>query len=150
MALLLLSGGCAKKKEKAAELEKEMMGEETAVDSANAEALPPETLTAEEQPVDVDAVPAESRQETSSVSYGAAEGYTVQVAACESREYAEYLIRKYTQRGYEPFLTRTVEDGQTYHRVRIGDFSNRQEAEALRAELMDKYSVVDAWIDSPQ
>ncbi|MEW6412416.1 MAG: SPOR domain-containing protein [Candidatus Zixiibacteriota bacterium] len=134
---LSMGFGCSKKKEEAAELEKEMLGKP---DTATAVMTQPATDTTP----DVAAVPQEP--EPSFMGAPAGSGYTVQVAGCEDRAYAEYLVEKYTARGYEPFVTTTTVEGQIYYRVRIGAFATLSEARALKIQLEDRYSV-DAWID---
>jgi cell division septation protein DedD len=76
-------------------------------------------------------------------------GYVVQVAACESMEYAQYLVEKYQNRGYDPYMITATVEGQTYYRVRIGGIETEQEAKQLKNELLDKYSI-QAWIDEIQ
>ncbi|MFQ5500250.1 MAG: SPOR domain-containing protein, partial [Candidatus Zixiibacteriota bacterium] len=73
-------------------------------------------------------------------------GYTVQVAGCESQEYARHLIGLYTERGYEPYMTTITIEGQLFYRVRMGLFPSVAEASRLRADLNDRFSI-EAWID---
>jgi cell division septation protein DedD len=145
----LLAVSCSRKKEEAAQLEQEMIQEEAAVDTTAEAGLTPED-TAGYAPTGMDAgaIPSEEKrqfvpQEEETV------GYVVQVAACESLEYAQYLVEKYTARGYSPYLTTATVDGQTYYRVRVGGIATLQEAKELKAELVDKYSV-EAWIDKTE
>jgi len=142
----LLAAGCSQKKEEAARLEKEMMHEEAgAVDTtAGASLAPGDTAERAATGMDVSAIPQEEEPEF--VPQQEAGGYVVQVAACESLEYARYLMDKYTARGYSPYLTTVTVEGQTYYRVRIGGFETQQQASELQAELVNKYSV-KAWID---
>ena len=70
----------------------------------------------------------------------------MQVASCESRDYAESLVAKYKKRGFEPYITRFDYNGQTYYRVRLGPYDSRAAAEAARMELKDRYSI-NAWVD---
>ncbi len=144
--LLLLAAGCAQKKEEAAKLEQEMMEQEAkATDTSQVDAgvAPPETVSdpAAEQPE-------VSQQEEPMYALRRPEGsgYTVQVAACELPDYAQYLVEKYTDRGYEPYMTTVEVDGQIYYRVRLGIFETPEEAGQLKDELEDKYSV-GAWVD---
>ena len=144
--LLLLAVGCAQKQEDAARLEQEMMGQDAeAPDTSQIDAgvVPPGTTS------DQAAAQAElsSQVESEYVPRGPeGSGYTVQVAACESFDYAKYLIGKYTDRGYEPYMTTVEVDGDIFHRVRLGIFETPEEAGQLKAELVDKYSV-GAWVD---
>ena len=98
------------------------------------------------QPMEPGAVPEEEKEETYTGSQPEGSGYTVQVASCESMTYAEHLIQIYTERGYEPYMVKANVDGETYYRVRIGIYPSLSEAQSLKSELADKYSV-KAWID---
>ncbi len=136
---LVLITNCSKKQEDADKLEQEMMGnlEETLADTTQAidtvAVISPEEVLSEPT---VDPMPKRS----------AGSGYTVQVAACEDETYARYLIDLYTTRGYEPFVSEFSVDGQKYYRVRIGVFENSSEANSLKQELADKFSLA-TWID---
>ncbi len=74
------------------------------------------------------------------------EGFTVQVAGCESMEYAEYLVGVYAERGYEAYIGTITKDDQIYYRVRIGNYETMGPAKDLVLELVDKFSI-DPWID---
>lgn len=145
----LLAVSCSRKKEEAARLEQEMMQEEAeAVDTAAEAGLTPED-TAEYATAGMDAGAIPSEEPEFVPQEEEAAGYVVQVAACESLEYAQYLVEKYTARGYSAYLTTATIDGQTYYRVRVGGLATLQEAKELKAELVDKYSV-EAWIDKTE
>ncbi|MCK4858888.1 MAG: SPOR domain-containing protein [candidate division Zixibacteria bacterium] len=138
VVLLLLGFGCSRKQEEASQLEQEMLGgDDTTADMLAAESLPAD--------MDAGAIPVEEELQVE-LQLTEAAGYFVQMAACESSEYARYLADKYVARGYEPYVTTTTVDGQTYYRVRIGGLETLQQAKELKAELADKYSI-DAWID---
>lgn len=143
-----LLAGCSDKQKEASELEQEMRDLE-GVDSQAVEMAAPDSMTIEEPAVDASAVPQETmaqpeRQPMPPAPRGT--GYTVQVASCEDEEYARHLVARYTERGYEPFVTTISYDGETYFRVRIGNFDGYSEARALQAELQDRFSV-SSWID---
>jgi hypothetical protein len=55
-------------------------------------------------------------------------------------------VRQYNERGYQPYVTTYLHEGQQYYRVRLGIFETLAEANALKLELEDKYSV-GTWID---
>lgn len=141
----LLAVGCSRKKEEAAKLEQEMMEQQAA--AADTAADTSTMLVDTTEGMDVGAIPEEEPGVVP--QYEEAEGYAVQVAACESLDYAQYLVEKYTRRGYSPYLTSTTVEGQTYYRVRVGGLESLQEAKELQAELVDKYSV-KAWIDKTE
>ncbi len=144
----LLAVSCSRKKEEAAQLEQEMMQEEGVVDTAAEAGLTPED-TAESAAPELDAGAIPSEEPEFVLQEEEAAGYVVQVAACESLEYAQYLVEKYTARGYSPYLTTTMVGSQTYYRVRVGGLATLQEAKELKTELVDKYSV-EAWIDKTE
>jgi cell division septation protein DedD len=73
-------------------------------------------------------------------------GYTVQIASCESEDYARHLVQVYTKRGYEPFVATITYNNLLYYRVRVGNFKKVAEAKVLRDELTDRFSV-KAWVD---
>lgn len=152
LALILLGlllAGCADKQKEAEELEKQMMEQRAAADSVADTVGADTTETAGTSPPDARAVPTEEQQPRT-INQEPPEGdFAVQVAACENLDYARYLVNLYTERGYEPYLTTTVQDDQTYYRVRIGGLPTAKEAEALRAEVKDKYSV-PGWVDRVQ
>jgi len=148
---LLLIAGCAKKQEEASKLEQEMLEQERPGGDSlqpDAGAVPQEAAIEDSVAVtaNADAVPEESYE---TFAAAPASGWTVQVAACEDRDYAEHLLRLFTSRGYEPYRTVTVQDGVTFHRVRIGAKDSRAEAIVLRDELVDRYSIA-AWVDEAQ
>ncbi|MBN1212406.1 MAG: SPOR domain-containing protein [candidate division Zixibacteria bacterium] len=143
LTLVLLVGCSEDSKKEAAKLEQEMTGEQAGADTAAAAVE--DTLGEISKPIDAGAVP-EEEEEVFIPSQPAGSGYTIQVASCESMEYAQHLIEIYTQRGYEPYMTRVEVGGQLYYRVRIGNFQAKSDALSLKAELMDKYSI-QAWVD---
>ncbi len=132
---------CSQKQDEADRIEQEMLAAEqdsAAADSAAAD-------LAATPPVDVAAVPAE---ETSSyaTTTDEGEGFAIQIASCESVEYAEHLVELYAGRGYEPYITEYDLDGQLYYRVRLGGMATLADAKAVKDDLVDRYSV-KCWID---
>ena len=152
---LLLLVGCSKDDD-VAELEKEMMEQQESEGEMTADtAAPPEpstpsedTMTPEQtrQQPDAGAIPEEQQEHMDMPERPAGSGYEVQVAGCEDPEYARYLVDKYRQRGYEPYVTEATIDGQKYYRVRLGVFQGYSEAKQVRMEVEDRYSI-EAWID---
>ncbi|MFH1688371.1 MAG: SPOR domain-containing protein [bacterium] len=145
---ILVVFGCAKKKEEAARLEQELIHQESlamAESLADARAVPPESEAVESTTSDAGAVPREKTAFEPQEAPGS--GFTIQVAACEDLEYARHLIEVFTGRGYEPYLTSTIQDGQTFYRVRIGAFDGYSQAKAVQDELADRYSA-PVWIDT--
>jgi cell division septation protein DedD len=144
-ALLLFVSGCSKDEE-IAELESEVMGDQTAdlteetaeevVDTATQYASTPETAPEEEVGPEYE-MP--MRPEFS--------GFTVQVSSSTNYENTRLLVELYQQRGYDPFVTEADIDGELFYRVRLGAFETYEQANALGLELKDKYSA-KYWIAS--
>ena len=140
--MLVLAVGCSDKQEEAAGMERELSGQthtmmpDTAPPMAVVDPAAAETIVTPQEEEFISSTPP-------------GEGYTVQVAGCEDRAYAEFLVGRYTERGYEPYIQSASVEGQTFYRVRIGAFETLAEAAALRNQITDRYSV-DAWIDYTQ
>lgn len=142
LAATLLIGCSEDRKKEAAKLEKELMnrqGETTGTTTP----VPVDTMQQQKQ-MKAEAVPAEPAIGTPAP--GQTIGYSIQVASCESRQYAESLVEKYKKRGFSPYITTFDYSGQTYYRVRLGPYDTRSEAESVKMELKDRYSV-NAWVD---
>ena len=144
---LVLALGCAQKQEEATKLEQEILDQEQPVTDSMGAAVDavPDSVEHMTATPDASAIPQEDTSFEQPPPVGA--GYTVQVGACKNIEYSRHLVDTYTQRGYEPFLTSAVIDGETFYRVRIGSTEGYSEAKSLQDELTDKYSVAEIWID---
>ena len=147
LVICLLVGCSDEKKEEAAQLEQELQDMEGGRDTV-AETMTDTTGMADETSVaDASAVPEEEQPDMSSMPPAPqGEGWTVQVASCENREYARHLVDVYFGRGYEAYVTSAMVEGQTYYRVRIGNLQTYPAAKALKLELADRYSIAP-WID---
>ena len=65
--------------------------------------------------------------------------YTIQIAAYPERQMAEEEVKGMKKRGYAAFIvTSELPDKGTWHRVRLGSFSNKASAEKLANELKAK------------
>ncbi len=62
--------------------------------------------------------------------------WTVQALATIDKQIANEWMQRLKVKGYEAFVVEAYIRGQTWHRVRVGNFSTRQDAEALRADLV--------------
>lgn len=141
---LALLVGCSDKQKEAAELEQEMRDLEAADTAALTEAEPD---TMAEPAADAAAIPDEAQPDPLPMPpVPEGEGYTVQVASCENEDYARYLVGVYADRGYDAFVTTITYEGQTFYRVRIGNFGGISEARNLENELQDRFSA-STWID---
>jgi len=134
---------CSDKQKEAERLEQEMKDREGAADTT----MGVEEDTAARMEADAHAVPQETQKVPPAMPPAPpGEGYTIQVASCESQDYARHLVDLYRKRGYEPYVETRNQDGQLYYRVRVGNVATLNEAKQLKAELSDKYSVA-GWID---
>jgi len=141
---LALLAGCSDKQKEAAELEQEMRDLEAADTLAEIDAVPD---TMAEPVADAAAIPDEAQPDPLPMPpVPEGEGYTVQVASCENEDYARHLVGVYADRGYDAFVTTITYEGQTYYRVRIGNFGGISDARTLQNELQDRFSET-TWID---
>jgi len=145
-ACLLLIMACAKKQEEADKLEKEMMAQEEPAVEVAPETTAVDTTTPDEQPADYNATPEEVPEPTVQPITTSGDGFTVQVTSCEDLANAQYQIELYERRGYEAYMSSFVHEGQTFYRVRIGQFESLAEAKALQYELIDKFSLEGIWV----
>ena len=147
LGAMLLVAGCSKKKEQAQQLEDKMLNQQTTRDTTADTMQAPAKVADTEEEANAGAVPQEEMSQASALPQApAGNGYTVQVAGCEDRDYAVYLVGLYKERGYDPFVTQATIDGQRYYRVRVGNFDTFEQAQALQKELLSRFSV-DGWID---
>ena len=72
-------------------------------------------------------------------------GYEVQISAGTDRADAAIVVETYQKRGYQPYVSTLVVDGQEVFRVRLGVFATYGEAEKVRRELTEKFSI-EPWI----
>ena len=146
LALLLLAGCSEDKKKEAAKLEKELTERqaETPESPESAATAVQDTAFVDTQAMSAGAIPTETQVPTPPQAKES--GYVVQVASCESREYADYLVDKYQKRGYQPYVTTFDQDGQRFYRVRIGPYDSVSEANVVKRQIDDRFSV-KAWVD---
>ena len=73
-------------------------------------------------------------------------GWAVQAMATTDERFASVWMAKLKAKGYDAFVVKAEIKGQTWYRVRAGNFSARQEAEALRMTLQSKEGFPDAFV----
>ena len=66
--------------------------------------------------------------------------------ATTDKPLAHDWLQKLKAKGYEAFVIDAEINGNTWHRVRIGTFETRQDAENLRAALIAKEGFLDAYV----
>lgn len=72
--------------------------------------------------------------------------WAVQAVATTDERIARDWMEKLKAKGYDAFVVKAEIKGQTWYRVRAGNFSARQEAEALRTTLQSKEGFPDAFV----
>jgi cell division septation protein DedD len=72
--------------------------------------------------------------------------WAVQAMATTDERIASVWMEKLKAKGYDAFVVKAEIKGQTWYRVRAGNFSARQEAEALRTTLQAKEGFPDAFV----
>ncbi len=149
LGLATLGWGCKDRQEEAQRLQDELDGQtETVVDTPATDTavdLVPETIPDPATTPEAEEMGA-TTPDLTMPPRDDAPGFTVQVSSTLSAEYAVTTEELYRNRGYEPFTETASVDGETYYRTRIGYFDTFEEAKALQAELVDRYSVT-TWID---
>ena len=64
--------------------------------------------------------------------------YTVQLASFQQIEYAEKLSKSLKKGGFSSFITSAqLSNGKAWHRVRVGNFSSREDAKRIVDKLQD-------------
>jgi cell division septation protein DedD len=64
------------------------------------------------------------------------ERFSVQIGAYENLEDAQGISKKYTDKGYNAYVLRKIDNtGHIYFKVRIGNFSNRDNARRMQIKL---------------
>lgn len=140
--ILALFAGCSEKKENAEKLEQQMKQMEGQADTGTKQ-MTDTTATAMQQPThNASAVPKEEEEVPEGLPMAPASGgYTLQVAACQDSTYARHLVDLYRSRGYQPYVMMAQVGGETYYRIRLGDYDTLAEAKAAKAELKDRFSI---------
>ncbi len=94
---------------------------------------------AAQKPVPAKAAPLAARKEVAPASKLR---YTVQIASYQEKHMADEEVRKLKKRGYAAFIASADVPGKgTWHRVRLGSFTNKTSAESLQKTLHAKEGI---------
>ncbi len=63
--------------------------------------------------------------------------WVVTAGSFAEEDNARRQVQKLEERGYSPFITQIKNEGITYHRVNVGTFSGRDDAEALAQKVRE-------------
>ncbi|MGH7816969.1 MAG: SPOR domain-containing protein [Candidatus Binatia bacterium] len=72
--------------------------------------------------------------------------WSVQISAAPAKDIADTLVQRLKANGYDGYVIRAEVKGQTYYRVRVGQFAAREEAESLRQSLARQEGYRDAFL----
>ncbi len=61
--------------------------------------------------------------------------YKIQVIACKTRKKADKIVRELRNLGFSAYVIKKTVKGNTYYRVRVGNFSTKKEAKKVLTKL---------------
>ncbi len=76
-------------------------------------------------------------------------GYAVQVGSFASRNNADRLVAQLTELDHDAFVYSEESGGRTIHRVRVGSFGEREQAESLQERLRDEAGLEGIVVSHP-
>jgi cell division septation protein DedD len=79
---------------------------------------------------------------------GVSKTWSVQISAAPTKNVADNMAQQLKAQGYDGYVIEANVKGQTYHRVRVGRFPKREEAESTRQSLAVHESYKQAFIAS--
>jgi hypothetical protein len=82
----------------------------------------------------------------SSGSANLSKKWSVQISAAPAKDIADHLVQQLIAKGYDGYMVRAELKGQTYYRVRVGHFAEREEAESMRQSLARQEGYRDAYL----
>lgn len=82
----------------------------------------------------------------SSGSVNLGKKWSVQISAAPAKDIADNLVQQLIAKGYDGYMVRAELKGQTYYRVRVGHFAEREEAESMRQSLTRQEGYRDAYL----
>lgn len=82
----------------------------------------------------------------SSGSVNLGKTWSVQISAAPAKDTADNLVQQLIAKGYDGYVVPAEVKGQTYYRVRVGHFAEREEAESMRQSLARQEGYRDAYL----
>ncbi|MBF0620678.1 MAG: SPOR domain-containing protein [Magnetococcales bacterium] len=77
--------------------------------------------------------------------------FDVAVESCQNMEYAQEKVTELKKRGYRPYIVDvTMPDGRRFHSVRISRHDNREQAESIRVQFMNRERMSAFLVALPQ
>jgi cell division septation protein DedD len=90
-------------------------------------------------------LPAPAASQPAAAAEPGGTGYAIQLAALSKREEADGIARRLTGKGYPAYVLSPEAGAPAVFRVRVGKFTDRREAESVRARLQ-KEEQFNPWI----
>ena len=72
--------------------------------------------------------------------------WSVQVSAEPAKAFADTLVQRLKDNGYDSYAVQAVVKGQTYYRVRVGHLDTQEEAESVRQLLARRGGYRNAYL----
>ncbi len=72
--------------------------------------------------------------------------WSVQISAAPAKDLADTLVQRLKAKGYDGYTVQAQVKGQTYYRVRVGNFDARDQAELVREALARQEGYRDAYL----
>lgn len=81
-------------------------------------------------PTPLETFPAEATDTVEPAPKAVSKSYSIQVGSFQSSAEAEMVVKKWTKKGYQAFISKgEIPNRGVWHRVRIGEFDNRDQAQ---------------------
>lgn len=93
---------------------------------------------AKAEPARVEPAPVPTPEPAASDPVAEVGGWAVQVGSFSSESNAQRLAATIASMGYKSFVTTSVVDGNTRHRVRVGPMGSREEAQTVASDLQNQ------------
>jgi cell division septation protein DedD len=68
------------------------------------------------------------------------------VESSPSQSYIEQQVKVFIDRGYDAYLGSVTKEDKTFYRLRVGKYSDRNEAVRVSAEINSMYNL-QSWVD---
>ena len=72
--------------------------------------------------------------------------YSVQVGSHINLAYAENDLKQLKEMGFDGYVQPAVHEGETWYRLKVGDFSSREEATGAEKQLAQKLPELNSYI----
>lgn len=121
--------------------------EEDGTPVSNHAAVPPKKTAEKVNPIEIKREVAHIAEKVKTItSDGKNAKYTVQIGSFPSAAEAEKIVSSLQARGYKATQVEANVNGKTWHRVQVGLFTNLEDAQSYKKELIEKNRLTSAII----